>query len=155
VTTKKKNILIIDHHAADSRHLEEALIFSGVTARIHVVLNEAQTSAFLSKHGQYSNSPTPDLILLDLNPSVINGDRIIEIMKTDPHLEKIPVFVLADSPNPKVEIARHVRAAELYIVKPTKQEHYIRLAEAIGKFLSDGMPMDASSGVRVICSKAS
>lgn len=43
----------------------------------------------------------PDVILLDINMPIMNGDQFLKIMKADPKLASIPVLQLSASLTPQ------------------------------------------------------
>ncbi len=61
----------------------------------------------------------PDIILLDLMMPVMDGYKVLQVVKTDPKLSKIPVLVFSAKGQPEeVEKALNLGAAG-YIVKAT------------------------------------
>jgi DNA-binding response OmpR family regulator len=52
---------------------------------------------FLFQRGGYSNVPTPNLILLDLNMPGKNGFEVLRDLKAHEGLRKIPVVILTSS----------------------------------------------------------
>ncbi len=60
---------------------------------------------------------SPDLILMDLNMPVMNGDDACISIKANPHTKNIPVLMLTSSQD-KEDVMRSIKAgAEDYIIK--------------------------------------
>jgi DNA-binding response OmpR family regulator len=76
----------------------------------------------------------PDIILLDLMMPVMDGYKVLQVVKTDPKLSNIPVLVFSAKGQPEeVEKALNLGAAG-YIVKATTKPNEV--VERIRKVLS-------------------
>lgn len=76
----------------------------------------------------------PDLILLDLTMPVMDGYKVLQVIKTDPRLSTIPVLVFSARGQPEeVEKALNLGAAG-YIVKATTKPNEV--IEQIRKVIS-------------------
>ncbi|MEW6419724.1 MAG: response regulator [Nitrospirota bacterium] len=76
----------------------------------------------------------PDLILLDLMMPVMDGYKVLQVVKTDPKLSDIPVLVFSAKGQPEeVEKALNLGAAG-YIVKATTKPNEV--VEQIRKVIS-------------------
>jgi len=77
---------------------------------------------------------TPDIILLDLMMPVMDGYKVLQVIKTDPRLSEIPVLVFSAKGQPEeVEKALNLGAAG-YIIKATTKPNEV--VEQIKKVLS-------------------
>ena len=77
---------------------------------------------------------TPDIILLDLMMPIMDGYKVLQVVKTDPRLSNIPVLVFsAKGQSEEVEKALNLGAAG-YIVKATTKPNEV--VEQIRKVLS-------------------
>ncbi len=76
----------------------------------------------------------PDLVLLDLMMPVMDGFKVLQVIKTDPRLSNIPVLVFSARGQPEeVEKAMNLGAAG-YIVKATTKPNEV--IEQIRKVIS-------------------
>ena len=76
---------------------------------------------YLYQRGKFSDpqlSPRPALILLDLNLPGTDGRDVLEQIKTDPELKKIPVIILTTSNNRDDMDRCYQIGASSYIIKP-------------------------------------
>jgi CheY-like chemotaxis protein len=64
--------------------------------------------------------PIPDLILLDLELPDINGFRILQKLRQNPHTKSIPVVILSAHSEPKIVFQGMSLGANGYISKPTR-----------------------------------
>jgi CheY-like chemotaxis protein len=84
---------------------------------------------FLHKVGEFAQAPRPDLIFLDLNLPVIDGREVLEAVKADPDLRRIPVVVLSTS-NSRADVSgSYQRGANSYLVKPADVDSLFRMMD--------------------------
>lgn len=77
---------------------------------------------------QQKDSDAPDAIFLDLNMPRLNGLDCLHQIKSDPTLNKIPIFILSTSDAPENINQTFKYGATRYIVKP---DSYKRLTEIV------------------------
>ena len=107
---------------------------SKVLANLHVVGDGVEAMAFLRKEGRYADSPTPDLIFLDLNMPRMDGRAVLGEMKQDQNLKAIPVVILTTS-NADEDILRSYNlGANCYVTKPTGLDEFMKVVESIENF---------------------
>jgi chemotaxis family two-component system response regulator Rcp1 len=76
----------------------------------------------------------PGLILLDLNLPKVDGREVLEKIKADPKLRRIPVVVLTVS-NREEDVARcYDVGANTYITKPVQFEDFIKVVKTIKRY---------------------
>jgi CheY-like chemotaxis protein len=73
----------------------------------------------------------PDLLILDLNMPLIDGEDVLKKVKADPGLSQIPVFILTTSKRPEhIRICREYNCAGFYN-KPYKMVDLQRIIKEI------------------------
>jgi len=76
------------------------------------------------------------LLLLDINMPKVDGIEVLEKIKDDPELSKIPVIMLTTSDDTiKTQQCRDL-GCTAYIVKPVEYENFVATIGSIGLFLS-------------------
>jgi CheY-like chemotaxis protein len=111
-----RKIVIVEDNPADAKTLRFALGRRDPDIET-VVLEDGERAVeyFSSRNG----TAPPDLILLDLNLPMISGFEVLDFLKGDPELRKLPVVVLSGSSSEQ-EIERcYAAGANSYICKPT------------------------------------
>lgn len=92
-------ILLVEDNPDDvfitKRAYKKAEIDKGACLR--VVNDGEEALKFLYKEEEYNEAPTPSLILLDLNMPKIDGFKVLEKIKNDDDLKRIPVIVFTSS----------------------------------------------------------
>ena len=90
-------ILLVEDNPADVRLAIEGLKEAKIANELHPVTDGAQALDFLFHRGRFANSPTPDLVLLDLNLPGIDGRTVLREIKDHPKLRVITVVVITSS----------------------------------------------------------
>ncbi len=127
-------ILLVEDNPGDVRLTQEAFKEGHIRNNLSVVKDGAAAMDFLMKSGEYKNSPTPDLILLDLNLPKKNGHEVLEEIKKDPNLKMIPVIILTSSEADKDVVRAYSLNANCYIRKPVDLDQLLKVVKAIDSF---------------------
>ncbi|ABC22454.1 response regulator [Rhodospirillum rubrum] len=128
------DILLVEDNPGDARLASEAFKEGGLPTNLHVVQDGIEAMAFLRRERLYAGVPRPDLILLDLNLPRKDGREVLEELKEDPNLKRIPVIVLTTS-QAEVDIIRSYDLhANCYIVKPVDFDQFIDVVRGIEQF---------------------
>ena len=91
------DVLLVEDNPSDVYLTQVAFRRRPSESQIHVVEDGIQAMAFLRREIPYNAAPRPDLVLLDLNLPRKDGYKVLEEMKADEELRKIPVIVLTTS----------------------------------------------------------
>ena len=113
---------------------QEAFESSKLLNNLHVVSDGVQAMAFLRKENKHSAAPCPSLILLDLNLPRKSGREVLEEIKTDQVLKRIPVVVLSTSKAEEDIIKSYGLHANCYITKPVDFPKFVEVVKSIQKF---------------------
>lgn len=127
-------ILLVEDNPGDVRLTKEALKEGKVSNNLHVTMDGMEALAFLRKEGEFSDVPTPDLILLDLNLPKKDGREVLADIKEDPALKRIPVVILTTSTAEEDIFKTYNLHANCYITKPVDLEQFIKVVKAIDDF---------------------
>ena len=125
------DILLIEDNPGDQRLVREALATSGNSSRLHIIVNGLEALPFLRHEGKFSESPVPNIVLLDLNLPGRNGKDVLKEIKTDPVLSPIPVIIFSSSMN-ETDIAECLQLhAESFITKPIELHDFLEAVRGI------------------------
>jgi two-component system, chemotaxis family, response regulator Rcp1 len=127
-------ILLIEDSPGDVRLTLESLKESRVRNRVSVVPDGVEALAFLRCQNGYNTAPRPDLILLDLNLPKKDGRQVLQEIKGDPELKRIPVVILTTSKAEEDIIRTYSLHANCYISKPVNLDQFMRVVHAIEDF---------------------
>jgi CheY-like chemotaxis protein len=132
--TNLLHILLVEDSEGDILLTSEALEEYKVKTEISVAKNGQEALDFLFKRGAFMNEKTPDLILLDINIPIFNGHEVLQQIKTDSNLKKIPVIMLTTSSNPKDIAKANENNCNGYIKKPLEIEDFLSAILKIEQF---------------------
>jgi len=93
-----------------------------------------EAMAFLRREGKYADAPRPDLILLDLFMPRMDGLEVLEEVKSDNALKRIPVVMLTNCQKDEVILGSYDRHVNCYIVKPVDLEQLHQAIMSIEDF---------------------
>ena len=127
-------ILLVEDSPADVRLTVEALRDAKVRNHLHVAADGVEALDFLRREGAHVNAPRPDLILLDLNLPRKDGREVLEEVKADPTLRRIPVVVLTTSEAEQDILRSYDLHANCYIRKPVDLDQFITVVRSIEDF---------------------
>ena len=100
LSTRPINILIVEDNLAHQKITQYVLKHNNVPGKFYVVRDGQEALDYLFRKNDYSDSttsPTPDLILLDLNLPKRDGREVLKIIKEDASVREIPVVIVSTS----------------------------------------------------------
>ncbi|HEX8202372.1 MAG TPA: response regulator, partial [Isosphaeraceae bacterium] len=92
---------------------------------------------YLRRQGQFtdaSTSPTPGLILLDLNMPRKDGREALREIKSNPALRQIPIIVLSTSKAEEDVYRTYDLGANSFITKPVTFEGLVDVMKSLGRY---------------------
>jgi chemotaxis family two-component system response regulator Rcp1 len=128
-------ILLVEDSPGDVRLTREALRDAKVGNNLHVVRDGVEALAFLRREApRFAECPRPDLILLDLNLPRKSGHEVLEEIKADQALRRIPVVILTTSQAEQDVLRTYDLHANCYITKPVDLDQFIAVVQSIEDF---------------------
>lgn len=126
------HILLVEDNSGDVRLVQEAFKeLNPPNPCLHVVDDGAEAMRYLLQKAPYTETPRPDLILLDLNLPKKSGQEVLAEIKSHPNLRQIPVVILTTSQAERdVQICYDLQA-NCYLTKPSDLDEFF---QAIRKF---------------------
>jgi two-component system, chemotaxis family, response regulator Rcp1 len=127
-------ILLVEDNPADVRLTIEALKEGKIINRLNVVKDGVEALDYLQRRGAFTDAPRPDLVLLDLNLPKKDGREVLDEIKRDDDLKRIPVVVLTTSQAEEDILKSYNLHANCYISKPVDLEQFIAVVKTIEDF---------------------
>jgi two-component system, chemotaxis family, response regulator Rcp1 len=127
-------ILLVEDNPGDERLTREALKEGKVYSNLHWVKDGVEAMEFLRREGKYKDVPRPDIILLDLNLPKKDGREVLQDIKNDDALKRIPVVVLTTSKAEEDVLRTYNLHANCYVTKPVDLEKFIVVVKSIDVF---------------------
>lgn len=130
-------ILLVEDNEGDIELTREAFEEAKFRNNLHVAEDGDLALDYLFKRNGYEKAITPDIILLDLNLPSTDGREVLEIIKAEPSLKRIPVIVLTSSQADKDVIESYDLHANCYIVKPVNAMKFMSVVKSVENFWVD------------------
>ena len=127
-------ILLVEDNPADARLTREVFEGGRLSTHLNVVSDGEQALSFLRREGIYESAPRPKLVLLDLNLPRKDGREVLEELKGDPMLCRIPVIVLTTSAAQTDIMRSYELQANCFITKPLDLDEYFSVVRSIEDF---------------------
>jgi len=127
-------ILLVEDNPGDERLTREALKEGKVYSNMHWVKDGVEAMQFLRREGKFTGAVHPDIILLDLNLPKKDGREVLQEIKSDEHLRRIPVVVLTTSKAEEDVLRSYNLHANCYVTKPVDLEKFIVVVKSIDAF---------------------
>lgn len=127
-------VLMVDDDPADVLLTRRALKKSKLFIEMAHAHDGVEALARLRREGKHAETVLPDLVLLDLNMPRMGGLEMLEEMKGDPTLSKIPVVVLTTSDNTSDVETAYLQHANSYVQKPVDLATFTQIVTDISHF---------------------
>lgn len=134
MTSKPLHILLVEDNEGDILLTTEALEEGGVPHTLSVARDGQEAIWFLEKKGDYANSQTPDIILLDINMPRKNGQEVLAFIKQSDHFRHIPVIMLTTSSSERDIMTSYRNHANCFISKPVEVDEFMEVVGSIEHF---------------------
>lgn len=134
IDEQPKIIFLVEDNKADIRLIEEALKNGSISYKLVTVRNGVDAMAYLRREGEYGDALRPDLIVLDLNLPKKDGREVLEEIKTDSQLKRIPVIILTTSSNEDDIHQSYELNANCYITKSRNLSQLFAIVKRIEEF---------------------
>ena len=128
------HILLVEDNEGDVVLTLEALREAKLRNKISVVRDGEEALQFLYREGKYAAAELPQLILLDINLPKMDGKEVLNRIKNDINLKKIPVIILTTSSSEKDILESYNNHANCYVTKPVDLQSFIDVIHTIEGF---------------------
>ena len=134
---KPITILMADDDPDDRQLTKEAFEEARLANDLRFVEDGVELLDYLHRRGKYADpdtSPRPGIILLDLNLPGTDGREVLEMVKADENLKRIPVVVLTTSTDERDVDACYRAGANSYVKKPVDLEGFMQAIERLNGY---------------------
>ncbi len=127
-------ILLVEDNSNDVMLLQRALTKVGLATTLHVASDGEEAVAYLSGTGAFADRaqyPLPTVMLLDLKLPKKSGHEVLEWLRAQPALKRLPVIVLSTSQQPADINLAYDLGANSYVVKPVHFDNLVDIVRAL------------------------
>lgn len=127
-------MLLVEDNEAHAELIIRTLRNHNVINQVYHVTDGEQALDFLYRRGAYSEleSGQPHVILLDLRLPKIDGLEVLQTIKQDEQLRRIPVVILSTSEAERDVARAYYQHANSYLVKPISFQRFAEMMRDLG-----------------------
>lgn len=127
-------ILLVEDNEGDIVITEYAMRQAKLVNRMMIARDGDEALDVLFKRNGFEDAATPDLILLDLNLPKTDGFEVLETIKSNKILLRIPVVVLTSSSADIDRIKSYDLHANCFVSKPVRSSDFVHVIQEIEAF---------------------
>lgn len=131
-------ILVVDDSAHDALLMRTVFARAGLVQPLQFAHDGDEAIAYLQGDSPFADRaqfPLPTVMLLDLNMPRKNGFELLEWIRRQPALRRLPVIVLSASSQPEDIRRSYDLGASAYLVKPGNLDGLMHLARTLVAWL--------------------
>lgn len=131
-----KPILLVEDNPKDLELALLALAKSNLANEVITVRDGKEALDYLFRQGAYADrlQGNPAVVLLDLKLPKLDGIQVLERLKSEPSLQRVPVVMLTASREEKDLIKSYQLGVNAYVVKPVSFKEFIEAIQELGIF---------------------
>ncbi len=136
---KEANILIAEDNKEHFELIRKNLLRAGVCNKMLNFTDGQEILSFLfdmDEGFEGEHNSREYILLLNLNLPKVDGVKVLEKIKQDMQLKKIPVIILTATDDRHTIERCHNLGCSTYIVKPARQQDFEETIQKLGCFLS-------------------
>lgn len=126
-------VYLVDDDTDDLEIIQAALAENSYKGPVRTATNG---KVFMDQLHEMNGTPTPRVVILDLNMPLKDGFQVLREMKSHKTLNSIPIIVLTSSQNKNDEIRCLELGCSLYFTKPYSLIDYAAIASAVKQFVT-------------------
>lgn len=127
-------ILLVEDNEGDVLLIKEALQEGNIKNTLSVVRDGAEAIKLFNNLLDIDSNDFPDLVLLDINLPKVDGKAVLEFIKTNKTLKKIPVIMLTSSSATDDILDSYNLYANCFITKPVQFTKFMEVVHKIENF---------------------
>jgi CheY-like chemotaxis protein len=129
-----REILLVEDNPADVRLIGYAFEESPGDYHLNVAHDGEEALDFVFRQGPHIDAPQIDLVLLDLNLPIMNGDSVLKAIRAHPNTRLLPVVILTSSGARKDVQQAYESHANGYIRKPLDLDGTLKAIKSLKNF---------------------
>ncbi|MDY7101411.1 MAG: response regulator [Actinomycetota bacterium] len=134
ITPRPATILLAEDSENDAELTRLGFERARLLVDLHHVTDGEQCLAFLRREAPYTDAPTPDLLLLDLNMPRLDGREVLAELVSNERLQHLPVVVLTTSSDESDVLEMYRLRCSSYITKPIDFHQFIDVVRNVGDY---------------------
>ncbi len=131
-------ILVAEDDEGHANLIRKNLKRAGIVNEVLLFKDGQEIINFLFGKGEepHRKSGEAYILLLDIRMPKIDGIQVLELVKADPTLKKLPVIMITTTDDPREIGSCHEMGCSSYITKPIDYDNLVNAIRHLGLFLS-------------------
>src|SRR5207245_1166897 len=132
-----ETILVAEDDKTDALFLERAFAKVGVPTALHFVRDGQEVLDYLLGNAEFADRlvhPGPDLLLLDLKMPRVDGFQVLDWVRQQPGIKRLPIVIFSSSAQEQVINRACDLGANSYLVKPHSTEDLLALVAKLKNY---------------------
>ncbi|HUS07690.1 MAG TPA: response regulator [Bryobacteraceae bacterium] len=134
------HVLLVEDNEGDIYLFRQALQAAGLDVHLTILEDGLEAIAFARREGKFAGSSVPDLAVLDLNLPRVGGIEVLEAFRRIKDFERVPVFIMTSSAQPREQARAMELAVERFITKPPDLDDFLQIGYAVKEVLLKNTP---------------
>jgi CheY-like chemotaxis protein len=132
---KAINILLVEDDHVDVMNMQRAFKKNDITNPLHIAFNGIEALSMMrGTNGKPKITPTPQIILCDINMPKMNGIEFIRELRKDPEFKGISIFIMTTSNDDKDKLEAYDLNVAGYILKPLSFEKFVNTIAVLNSY---------------------
>jgi CheY-like chemotaxis protein len=134
---ERASVLLVEDREEDVLLIQKAFEEADIRNPLFVVRSGDEAIKYLAGLGKYSDrteSPLPELVLLDLKMPGQDGFEVLRWVRSQPGLRSLRIIVLTASENIRDANQAYRLGANSFLVKPKDFENTVELSKVLGRY---------------------
>jgi CheY-like chemotaxis protein len=127
-------VLLVEDDPGDVLLMQKAFQRAKLMIPLNVLNNGEEALTYLRQEEEYREAEKPDLILLDINLPGLSGLEVLQEIKSDEYLRRIPVVILTTSDAEEEILRSYNLGASAYVKKPIGIEGFAAITKSLEYF---------------------
>ncbi len=140
------DVLLVEDNPGDVRLIREAFADGSLDTAVQVARDGVEALECLSQGTEPGAKSLPDIVLLDLNLPRKSGTRVLEEVREDSELSRLPVVVLSGSDDPSDVARAYELDANAYLTKPVSPAEFTETIRRLESFWHSTARLPPSQG---------
>lgn len=131
-------ILVAEDDEGHANLIKKNLKRAGIVNEVLLFIDGQEIIDFLFRKGDglHRQPGKAYVLLLDIRMPKYDGVQVLEQIKADSELKKLPVIMITTTDDPREIDHCHVMGCSSYITKPIDYENFVNAIRHLGLFLS-------------------
>lgn len=131
------NILLVEDDEVDIMNVKRAFKKNKISNPLFIARNGLEALSMLrgnKEEGIEKLNPPPKVILLDINMPRMGGLEFLQIIRNDPELKALSVFIMTTSDEESDKLTAYKLNVAGYILKPLSFERFVQAISVLDHY---------------------